>query len=85
MGEKGFPRPQNRRSQQVGFLILSFTIFQVITSINPSIHAYFERGTGSRDHEFAGRKQALPHPNLQRYNFVLKKARGGEKELEVRS
>ena len=85
MGEKGFPRPQNGRSQQVGFLIVPFTILQVIKVLNPSVHAVFRGYEDSRDHEFAGRKQALPHPNLQRYNFVLRNARGGEKELEVRS
>jgi len=85
MGEKVYRRPQNGRSQQVGFLIVPFTILQVIIVLKSSIHAVFRGYEDSRVHEFPGSKNGLLHPNLQRYKFVLRKARGGEKELGVRS
>lgn len=46
--------PQNGRSQQVGFLFVSFTILQVIKSVNPSVHAEFGEGKHSQVHEFQG-------------------------------
>jgi len=71
MGEKLARGPQNGRSQLVVFLFVSFTILQVIKSVNPSVHAEFGEGKQSQVHEFQGGKTAAACSNLQRYIFAM--------------